>query len=559
MIYRKIGFLFFIALSPCCYNVSAQSNSVSAAKELSTALELNKPDSVIAFEYERLAKSLAEQAFYARAEEYFLKALQIYTRLKQIEKVVLINRELAKVQESQNKIKEAEKSFNKAANISSDKIQKQLNINDANRLRNAGSPEEQSKYINSNITILKNSGQKKEVTENYKKMAEVYVDNEQYEKAIDINAQLVQQAKEEGDFTTAITQLQSLSAIYSKDTANKADNGIDVLTQAYNLAVENGRTIEAKKSAELLVEQFKKKRDNKNVILSYQRFFNDFDSLIKSDNSLVDAQLLQTIEKRITQLEKERALKDELIARQNKFNYTLLAFIALMLVFFILLIKALYSIKIKNKKIALQSLRREMNPHFIFNSLNSVNQFIAQNDERAANKYLTSYSKLMRNSMENSNKDFIKLSAEIELLKEYLELEQLRFNGVFDYQIFVDENLDAEQICIPNMLIQPHLENAVWHGLRYKEGKGKLLLSITLKNKTIVVSIEDDGIGIQQSQLMKTKNQRVYHSRGLTNVKERIKLLNQIYRLNMYLEIKEKQTPDSGVLVMLKLPLKTNL
>ena len=102
----------------------------------------------------------------------------------------------------------------------------------------------------------------------------------------------------------------------------------------------------------------------------------------------------------------------------------------LMLLGFI--IKALYAIKTKNKEIALQSLRREMNPHFLFNSLNSVNQFIAQNNELEANKYLTSYSNLMRNTMENSNKDFVTLSNEIENLTKYLELEHLRFKDKFN-------------------------------------------------------------------------------------------------------------------------------
>src|SRR5690606_8044406 len=137
-------------------------------------------------------------------------------------------------------------------------------------------------------------------------------------------------------------------------------------------------------------------------------------------------------------------------------------------------------IKTKNKEIALQSLRREMNPHFIFNSLNSVNHFIAQNNELEANKFLTSYSNLMRNTMENSNKDFVTLSNEISNLKKYLELEHLRFRDKFDYKISVDDNLDPDSTWLPNMIIQPHLENAIWHGLRYKEQKGLLTLNFNL-------------------------------------------------------------------------------
>src|SRR5690606_35379848 len=109
--------------------------------------------------------------------------------------------------------------------------------------------------------------------------------------------------------------------------------------------------------------------------------------------------------------------------RKNTFNYLLLGSVVILLLFFAFIVKTLFAIKTKNKEIALQSLRREMNPHFIFNSLNSVNHFIAQNNELEANKFLTSYSNLMRNTMDNSNKDFVTLSNEISNLKKYLELE----------------------------------------------------------------------------------------------------------------------------------------
>ena len=260
-------------------------------------------------------------------------------------------------------------------------------------------------------------------------------------------------------------------------------------------------------------------------------------------------------EEKIRQLEKEKVLKDELIAKKNTFNYFLIGSIVLLLVFFGLIIKALYAIKTKNKEIALQSLRREMNPHFIFNSLNSVNQFISQNRELEANKYLTSYSNLMRNMMENSNKDFIALGSEVEQLRKYLDLEHMRFEDQFDYQITVDDNLDAETILIPNMIIQPHLENAIWHGLRYKEGKGLLKLGFYLKNGTVSVVIDDNGIGLTKSQELKTKNQKVHQSRGLTNTKERISLLNELYKKEITLSLQEKPEPETGTIVVINFPL----
>jgi len=251
--------------------------------------------------------------------------------------------------------------------------------------------------------------------------------------------------------------------------------------------------------------------------------------MVQADSTLVDSKIFQVTEEKIRQLEKERALKDELITKKNKFNYVLIGSVILMLILLGLIAKALFFIKTKNKKIALQSLRREMNPHFIFNSLNSVNQFIAQNNELEANKYLTSYSNLMRNMMETSNKDFISLSNELEQIKKYLDLEHLRFQDKFEYELEVDEQLDVDVILVPNMLIQPHLENAIWHGLRYRETKGKLIVTFAEENQLIKVSIEDDGIGVEKSRELKTQNQKVHESRGLNNAEERINLLNDLY------------------------------
>ena len=196
-----------------------------------------------------------------------------------------------------------------------------------------------------------------------------------------------------------------------------------------------------------------------------------------------------------------------------------------------------------------------MNPHFIFNSLNSVNQFISENKELEANKYLSSYSHLMRNMMENSNKDFISISNELEQLKKYLALEHLRFQDQFEYQIRIDEQIDAEVTFIPNMILQPHLENAIWHGLRYKEGKGNLLLQFQLLPKKVQITIEDDGIGLTQSQALKTVNQKVHQSRGTTNTLERIKLLNQLYKMNISFSITEKEAPETGTIVVITVPL----
>ena len=319
--------------------------------------------------------------------------------------------------------------------------------------------------------------------------------------------------------------------------------------------MNEGRTLDAKNTLELLVDQYKKERDTRKALEAYANFMDRLEPMVRNDSTLIDDRFFQVQEDKIAQLEKERALKDELISKSNTFNYALIVFVILALIALAFIAKAFYSIKKKNKKIALQSLRREMNPHFIFNSLNSVNQFIAQNNELEANKYLSSYSKLMRNMMENSNRDFISLSTEMEQMKEYLDLEYMRFHDKFEYRIDIDESLDTDAVYIPNMLIQPQLENAIWHGLRYKEGMGLLTLTINPDGAGLKVVIEDNGIGLKKSQELKTKHQREHKSRGMTNTYERINLLNSLYGTNISISIKEKEEGETGTIVILQFPL----
>ena len=195
-----------------------------------------------------------------------------------------------------------------------------------------------------------------------------------------------------------------------------------------------------------------------------------------------------------------------------------------------------------------------MNPHFIFNALNSVNNYIAKNDERSANRFLSEFSVLMRSVLENSEEDFIPLSKELELLELYVKLEHSRFSDKFDYEIEVDQQVDVEAFQIPPMLLQPYIENAIWHGLRYKEEKG--FLKIALKQLTpnvLEISIADNGIGRKKSAELKTQNQKKQKSKGMGNIKKRIQILNDMYKNKVDVSITNLNEDQTGTKVILKL------
>jgi LytS/YehU family sensor histidine kinase len=167
-----------------------------------------------------------------------------------------------------------------------------------------------------------------------------------------------------------------------------------------------------------------------------------------------------------------------------------------------------------------------MSPHFIFNVLNSIQFFIAKNDRLNAINYLSTFSKLMRSVLTHSVSNKIKLADEIELLKNYVQLEMTRFESKFDLVLKVSDELDLETIELPSLLIQPYVENAILHGLYNKPEKGTLQISITEENDHLIFEIEDNGIGRAEAMRLRQKNFPTHQSMGIKVTEERLKLIN---------------------------------
>jgi len=242
-----------------------------------------------------------------------------------------------------------------------------------------------------------------------------------------------------------------------------------------------------------------------------------------------------------------------LIARQRVIIFSLGAILLLIGVGSVFVYRSAQSSKRANQLLALKSLRSQMNPHFIFNALNSVNHFIAQQDERTANRFLSEFSQLMRLVLENSQEDFITLQKEQDILALYMKLEHYRFRDKFNYEIEIDSSINAESVLVPPMLIQPYLENAVWHGLRYRDTVGFLKLNVTKNDGSLVVTISDNGIGRKRSAELKTENQKKHKSTGLKNIKERLEILNHVYRTHYEVNVNDGADGE-GTVVEIKIP-----
>ncbi|MEZ5082758.1 MAG: two-component regulator propeller domain-containing protein [Bacteroidales bacterium] len=175
-----------------------------------------------------------------------------------------------------------------------------------------------------------------------------------------------------------------------------------------------------------------------------------------------------------------------------------------------------------------KAVRSQMNPHFIFNSLNSIQNFILDHNAGNANLYLSNFSSLIRRILESANNNFSSLREELDTLKLYLDLEKLRFEDQFDYQISIDSTIRPELVTIPSMILQPFLENAIWHGIMPKNSKGKIDLKIIPANSDkILICIEDNGIGRKDSMEIGMKR-RHHKPTGIKNIQERIELLNRL-------------------------------
>ncbi len=314
---------------------------------------------------------------------------------------------------------------------------------------------------------------------------------------------------------------------------------------------------------EQAVKYYKRQENYEQAFLAQQEWTTINDQIQKEERSknkvqldaLVNARNLDIKEKDYFIQEKDEQILQSQVRNQRLLIGFLSFLLLAALISFYFIMKNVRAKRKANQLLLLKSLRSQMNPHFIFNALNSVNQYIALNDERAANQYLTDFSKLMRMVLDQSQKDFIPLEEEVHLLQLYLKLEHARFQDKFEYS-FENKIQQGTSISLPPMLIQPFVENAVWHGLRYKKSKGELLVRFYETNKNIEIQIQDNGIGRKQSKALKTLNQQTYNSTGLKNIHQRLAVINELYQKNYSISIEDvdSSVTDTGTRVYIKIP-----
>ncbi|MEN8800247.1 MAG: histidine kinase, partial [Flavobacteriaceae bacterium] len=321
---------------------------------------------------------------------------------------------------------------------------------------------------------------------------------------------------------------------------------------------------------------------NSKEALRYLKLYTEVkDSLFNSNKNkqLVEIETkYQTAQKdqEIELLKKENELKEKEAQRQDDIKKAIIIGSVLILLLAGLLIYTLRQ-KLKNQKaiaakdeeikisnfreqlgtLEMKALRAQMNPHFLFNCMNSINKMILSEDHENASKYLTKFSKLIRLMLENSEYQKVSLQNELDMLKAYIELEIIRFKGKINYSIEVGKNLDRESILIPSMILQPFVENAIWHGLLPMDKKGKIEIKIDEKEDYLQCSITDSGIGRKASMELKKDSKHKKKSMGIKITTDRLKLLTRekLKEVINIIDLKDQDNNAMGTQVNILIPI----
>lgn len=337
----------------------------------------------------------------------------------------------------------------------------------------------------------------------------------------------------------------------------------------YNKSIELAKQIDDLYNLSWVYEDMSemKARDNK---------FDEAYNFYKLHTIYKDSMQTQTYESQLTEAraryEAEQREQDlellNLKLKNNRFyTYVLSGGLILVLFIFLLLIRQnklstkqrLAAMGHKMSEMRQRNLRQQMNPHFIFNTLNSIQYYVFQNDKISSNTYMSKFASLIRKTLENSQHNSITIKEEMEALELYLELEAIRFKGKFDWEITIDSDIDTLTYKIPTMLIQPYVENSICHGLMHKDnGKGHININLNLGEDYISCTIDDNGIGRQKAMKIKNNKNNNHNSLGTSITESRLKLVNSIYGKKMkiqYIDKLDEEGEASGTKVIINIPI----
>ena len=363
-------------------------------------------------------------------------------------------------------------------------------------------------------------------------------------------------------YSIAANALGNLGTLYRD--LNRPEKAIDYYKEAIDNAIMGNSVFNLQWIYLDMSNMYLKLRDTTNAYLNYVLYkeYSDAYNADRSNQGMSDTRIRYEADTRNKELE----LLSLRLKNNRLLNYGFAGFIILTIVIGFLLFRGS---KLKDKRrisemnsriseLTQANLRQQMNPHFIFNTLNSIQYYMYQHDKLATNNYLTKFSSLMRKVLDNSQHTSVPLSDELSALNLYLELESIRFKDKFDYRITIDDEIDPIMYKVPTMLIQPYVENSISHGLIPKEGKGFVNIDLKLNSNCILCTIEDNGIGREASMERNLKREDNHNSLGTRISRSRLDLVNELYGTGLqtvYSDLRDENGQPAGTRVEIHIPL----
>lgn len=426
-------------------------------------------------------------------------------------------------------------------------------------------------YYNRALKIGEEINDKRSISSALGNIGRVYAADSNYKQAMNYFTSVLKQSEEMGNEAEVAKYVYNIGQVYLDEKKYKTAE--KYIAKSVKLADSISYKNIENEGNERLSELYAHTGEWQKAYATYKNYTLSKDSLFNAEKSKQMGKLEAKYEyDRQLALQEANAEKIKAVAeaanKRQKVIISLIAAVAVSITLIALLIFRLWrntrkeKVNIEKEKIAmeLKALRAQMNPHFIFNAINSIQHFILNNESKAAHLHLSKFSQLIRKVLENSRFESIPLAEEIRMLELYLELETLRFSSRFHYRISVESSIDTENVLISPLIIQPFVENAIWHGLMHlKDKQGELLIGFEKKGDSLKCTINDNGIGRKRS--MELKKGTLHESMGLSIANERLQIVNMLNKSKTSVKLIDKTSNDgisSGTIVEMFMPVVLN-
>lgn len=538
--------------------------------EKALALARQIPDSVLmAYSLNNLGVAYRRLDENEKAFNYHFEALKIAQDIGNVRNQAIAINSIGNIQLTLGNYKEAIEEFKKSLQI---EIKAQNPLGMAINYANIGACWEGLKQLDKAVPLYEKSLYYNKQAESYTGMAICY-------------NLLGNVYMKQGDYDRALSYLQRALSIHNKvrDKINVAENyitigkillkqrktdpAIESMQHGLDLAIAINSRYMMVEAWQAIAEAQSQKGQAEQAYRAMQNAFRLRDSLYiqQSGPQMAKMRTLYELDKKDNQiklLQQANQIKELKLTRQR-----LLALSAVIILLLVIIALFLYNrqrrIKAHRRILLyeLQSLRSQMNPHFIFNSLNSIHKYIWSNEQEEASEYLAKFSRLMRLILENTRFRTVALTNEIEFLHLYVGLEVIRCNDRFVPSIEVSEDINPSEILVPSMIIQPFVENAIWHGLAHRDqAGGKLQIRFYRKETLLICEVEDNGIGRKRAKEIKAGKVPTHQSIGIEVTEARMQLLKTITKNKNtqvhVIDLENKDREPAGTKVVLHLPLE---